>query len=80
MIWDLICKPFRYDYQSESADKFLFDLPEEVDFPDINITTETETYSISSSPSGDIIQQQYGDNDIIEDEKYYQSDTSIYGY
>jgi hypothetical protein len=77
-IWDFICKPYRYSYESESSDNFLFNDPDSDDFPDINVTTETESYTTS----GDTIKQRYGDNEVIEDESDDVSDidTSIYGY
>lgn len=77
MIWDIICRPYRYSYESDSADEFLFNDPDESEFPDINVTTETETYETS----GDVVQERYGDNEEIEDESTTKDvDTSIYGY
>ena len=79
MIWDFICRPYRFDYQSDSADEFLFADPDSDEFPDINITTETETPTVS----GDTVQEQYGDNEYIKDESSDISndvDSSIYGY
>ena len=81
MVWDLICRPFRYNYESDDVDGFLFNDPDSDDFPDINETTTTQTYTTS----GDTIQYQYGDNDEIEEESdsiegYEGLDTIYYGY
>lgn len=80
-VWEFICRPFRYDYQSPSADDFLFTDPASADFPDFNITTETSSPEVS----GDEILPQYGDNKNIQEEsneidKYEGLDTTYYGY
>jgi hypothetical protein len=73
MIWEFICRPYRYSSQSESADDILFDTPSEIDFPEINETTVSKPTSA------------YGENDYIEEESnkienYKDIDTSVYGY
>jgi hypothetical protein len=73
MIWEFICRPYRYSSQSESADDILFDTPSEIDFPEINETTTSKPIS------------SYGENDYIEEESekiesYDNLDTTIYGF
>jgi hypothetical protein len=73
MIWEFICRPYRYSSQSESADNILFDTPSEIDFPEINETTTSKPIS------------SYGENDYIEEESekiesYDNLDTTIYGF
>jgi hypothetical protein len=73
MIWEFICRPYRYSSQSESADDIIFDTPSEIDFPEINETTVSKPTSA------------YGENDYIEEESnkienYKDIDTSVYGY
>jgi hypothetical protein len=73
MIWEFICRPYRYSSQSESADNILFDTPSEINFPEINETTTSKPIS------------SYGENDYIEEESekiesYDNLDTTIYGF
>lgn len=45
LIWEFILRPYRHSEDSDSADEMLFVEPEEDEFPDINITTETRELS-----------------------------------
>lgn len=70
MIWEMITRPYRHSQESDSAEDMLFDNPDEIDFPDINTTTETDVLSA------------YGDNEDIEEQSTTKTDTdtSIYGF
>jgi len=71
MIWEFICKPYVHSEESDSADDMLNKVLTDVEFPEINITTETEELSA------------YGDNDDITDEASNISndiDSAVYGY
>ena len=68
LVWEFIMKPYRHSEESDSADELLFTTPEEDEFPDINITTESEELSA------------YGDNEDIEEESFDNPDADIYGY
>lgn len=71
MIWEFIVKPYRHSEESDSAHDMLFDQPPAKDFPDINITTETDVLSA------------YGENAKIENESdsiNTNVDSSVYGF
>jgi len=73
LIWEIILRPYRHSEESDSAEEMLFETPDEKDFPEDNLTTETEELS------------SYGDNEEIEDESnkidnYNDIDESYYGY
>lgn len=71
LIWEFILKPYRHSEESDSAEDMLFFDPDDADFPDINITTETKELSA------------FGDNDFITDAASgiaLDPDSQIYGY
>jgi hypothetical protein len=71
LIWEFICKPYKYSEESDSAEDIIFDSLSDSDFPDIN--TDTTSKELSA----------YGENDEIEDESnenYNNADTAYYGY
>ncbi len=69
LVWELICRPYAYSEESESADDILFSEPPSADFSEDNTTIETEPTSA------------YGDNKEIEDEKSdVNPDSLVYGY
>lgn len=71
LIWDFIVRPYRHSEESDSATYMMFDEPAESDFPEINITTETQVLSA------------YGENKKIENESdtiNRTPDSSVYGY
>ena len=70
LVWEVITRPYRHSQESDSAETMLFQTPDEVDFPDSNVTTTTKQLSA------------YGDNENIEDKSDTKSDTdtAIYGF
>lgn len=70
LVWEVITRPYRHSQESASAEDMLFETPDEIDFPDTNVTTTTEVLSA------------YGDNEEIEEQSTTKTDTdtSIYGF
>lgn len=70
MIWEMVARPYRHSEESDSANEMLDDIPDELDFPDENTTTETTELS------------SHGDNKTIEDDSDFDNDadTGVYGF
>ena len=74
LIWSLVLRPYRYDYESSEAEQILFEELEIDDFPDVNISrdkiSEKELHRERK-----IIKEEAAQNDNFD-----EIDPSVYGY